>query len=173
MILYIVHHAWAGHFGDPQWPDDFQRPLSESGVERFGPFVEKLAARGFLPQVVGTSPMVRCRQTAEMVAEGVDKAGAATGSEHRAELVELDALMPGGSFDELMAWTAEQSRHHQQIAWVGHAPGIGRLAAVMIGSSDGWIRFAKGAVAAVQFEAEPRPGEGELRWLLTAKMLGC
>ena len=173
MILYIVRHAWAGHFGDPRWPDDFQRPLSQAGAERFGAFVEKLAARGFLPQVVATSPLVRCRQTAEMVAEGVDKAGAATGCEHRVELVELDALMPGGSFDELMAWTAKQSRHQQQIAWVGHAPDVGRLAATVIGSSGGWIRFAKGGVAAVQFHDEPQPGGGELRWLLTAKMLGC
>ena len=26
MDLYIIRHAWAGHFGDPAWPDDSQRP---------------------------------------------------------------------------------------------------------------------------------------------------
>ncbi len=51
MDLYIVRHAWAGHFGDPQWPDDAQRPLTEEGKQRFARLVEKLAARDFAPSL--------------------------------------------------------------------------------------------------------------------------
>ncbi len=173
MILYIVRHAWAGHFGDPEWPDDFQRPLSRDGAERFAAFVEKLAGRGFAPQLVATSPLVRCAQTAELIVKGVEKAEKAGDRRHRIELVQLEALMPGGDADELIAWTAKRARRFQQIAWVGHEPCVGRLAAAMIGDSGGRIRFAKGAVAAVQFTAKLRSGGGELRWLATAKMLGC
>ena len=169
MILYIVRHAWAGHYGDPQWPDDFQRPLGELGIQRFGAFVKKLAGRGFLPQTVATSPLVRCRQTAELIVEGVAQAD----SKIKGELVELDLLRPGGDFAELIAWTAERSRNREQIAWVGHAPGVGRFASELSGCGGGNIRFAKGAVAAIKFYDLPRPGEGELRWLVTAKMLGC
>ena len=43
MILYIIRHAWAGHYGDPQWPDDFRRPLSTAGKERFADFAEQFA----------------------------------------------------------------------------------------------------------------------------------
>lgn len=167
MILYIIRHAWAGHYGDPHWPEDFDRPLSTAGKQRFAEFAEKLAGRGFLPQVVATSPLVRCRQTADLVVGAVEKAG-----EPRPRLVELDALAPGGNRYELINWSEERSKEFDQIAWVGHAPAVGRLTASLIGGR-GEIRFAKGAVAAVRFPYTPDPGDGELRWLLTAKMLGC
>ena len=164
MDLYIIRHAWAGHFGDPQWPDDRLRPLTPEGRQRFAEMVEKLVAQGFAPQVVATSPMVRCRETAEVVAAGLDAAP---------QVVALDALLPGGDFDELMAWTARQARQHEQIAWVGHAPDVGRLAAALIGNSEAWVHFGKGAAAAVRFDGPPQLGAGELRWLVTAKLLGC
>ena len=163
MILYIVRHAWAGHFGDPEWPDDFQRPLSDKGGKRFSKVVETLALRGFAPEVVATSPLIRCRQTAERIVDVVRP---------RPELVELDELRPGSELEGLVKWTARQAKHHREVAWVGHAPDVGRMAAAMIGQA-GWIRFAKGAVAAIRFYDTPEVGGGELRWLVTAKMLGC
>lgn len=167
MILYIIRHAWAGHYGDPEWPDDFERPLSRAGKERFSKFAEQLAERDFAPLLVATSPLVRCRQTAELVVKAVEKAG-----DQRVKLVEVEALVPGGDRNELINWTEERAKEFDRIAWVGHAPGVGRLTAAMIGGR-GEIRFAKGAVAAVRFPGYPEPGDGELRWLLTAKMLGC
>ena len=167
MDLYIVRHAWAGHYGDPQWPDDFERPLSSDGKQRFAEFADKLSRRGFLPQLVATSPLVRCRQTAELVVDAVEKAG-----EQRPKLVEVEALVPGGSFAELIEWSEEQAKRFDSIAWVGHAPSVERMTAALIGG-QGDIRFAKAAVAAVRFPSIPEPGDGELRWLLTAKMLGC
>ena len=165
MILYIIRHAWAGHYGDPAWSDDFQRPLTDEGRRRFAVMVEQLVARDFAPEVVATSPLVRCRQTAELVAAGV--AG-------RPEVVERDALMSGGDLEAMLTWTAAQAEQYGEIAWVGHAPDVGRLTATLIGEPSGWIRFAKGAVAAIRFDDDmPRPAEGELRWLVTAKMLGC
>ncbi len=164
MELYIVRHAWAGHFGDPEWPDDDQRPLTDDGKERFARLVGIVAPRGFDPQVIASSPLVRCRQTADLVAQGVPS---------KPDVVELHALAPSGNFDALLQWTASQARRHQRIAWVGHAPGVGRMVAVMIGSSGGWIRVAKGSIATVRFDGPPKIGAGELRWLVTAKLLGC
>ena len=164
MDLYVIRHAWAGQFGDPQWPDDRLRPLTPEGRQRFAQMVEHLAGRGFAPQLVAASPMIRCRETAELVAAGVADAS---------QVVALDALLPGSDLDELLRWTGRQSRRHEQIAWVGHAPDVGRLAAALIGHSDGWIHFSKGAVAAIRFDGPPEIGAGELRWLVTAKLLGC
>jgi len=162
MIVYIVRHARAGQYGDPAWPDDDQRPLTDEGAERFTRVVEALGRRGFAPEVVATSPLVRCRQTAEIVAGGVPG---------RPEVVELDALEPGSDLAGLLDWTAQQADRYRQVAWVGHAPDVGRLTALLIGAAEGGIRFAKGAVAAIDFEDLPRRNEGELRWLVTAKML--
>jgi len=49
MDLFIIRHAWAGHFGDPAWPDDAKRPLSDEGRKRFANMVKKLADRGLTP----------------------------------------------------------------------------------------------------------------------------
>ncbi|MHC4177454.1 MAG: SixA phosphatase family protein [Planctomycetota bacterium] len=164
MDLYIIRHAWAGHYGDPQWPDDGQRPLTDEGRARFSRVVARLARRGFAPQSIATSPLVRCLQTARIVAEGLPG---------DTEVVELDELMPGSDLEGLLRWSGKQAAAYGQIAWVGHAPDVGRLTADLIGETDGWIRFAKGAVAAVRFEDLPQLGQGELRWLVTAKLLGC
>ena len=163
MILYIVRHAWAGNYGDPEWPDDFQRPLSDYGIKRFSKVAATLVKRGVAPTIVATSPLVRCRQTAELL-------GQATA--HAPTLVELDELQPGSDLPALVAWTAEQAKEHDAIAWVGHAPDVGRMTAALVGPS-GWIRLAKGATAAVRFYDEPELAGGELKWLVTAKMLGC
>ena len=164
MILYIVRHAWAGRYGDPQWPDDSQRPLTEEGRRRFARLVAELAGRSFQPEVVATSPLVRCVQTAEIIAEEV--AG-------EPEVVQHDALVPGGDPQRILKWTARRADQYQQIAWVGHAPDVGRMTAALIGGSGGWIRLGKGSVACIRFHESLRAGEGELRWLATAKVLGC
>jgi len=164
MDLFIIRHAWAGHYGDPDWPDDFQRPLTEDGKRRFARVVEALAQRDFRPQIIATSPLVRCRQTADIVAEGISGVP---------EVVELGALEPGGDLQALLSWTTGQAGQYERIAWVGHAPDVGRLTATMIGDPGGWVRLAKGAVAAIRFDDMPDVGSGELRWLVTAKLLGC
>jgi len=164
MDLYIIRHAWAGHYGDPQWPDDAQRPLTEEGKARFAQMIRDLAERGFAPQLIATSPLLRCRQTAEIVAECLSGGP---------PLVELEELAPGSNLEGLLRWTAKQAAKHDRIAWVGHAPDVGRLTASLIGQPDGWIRFGKGSVAAVRFDDPPEAGQGELRWLVTANVLGC
>lgn len=164
MMLYIVRHAWAGYFGDPQWPDDSQRPLTEKGKERFSRVVEILTGREFLPQIVATSPYVRCRETADIIAHV---------SPSHPMITPLDELAPAGDIAGLLKWTLAQAAQYDKIAWVGHAPDVGHLTAALIGNGGSWIRFAKGAVAAIEFQDPAELGEGELRWLTTAKILGC
>ena len=67
MFLFIARHAWAGHLGDPGWPEDSLRELTTEGVERFTSVVQTLADRGFTPQRIATSPYARCRQTAQIL----------------------------------------------------------------------------------------------------------
>ncbi|MBU4273550.1 MAG: histidine phosphatase family protein [Planctomycetes bacterium] len=164
MDLYIVRHAWAAERDDAEWPDDDLRPLTEEGRRRFSRVVEKLVSRGMSPQVIVASPLKRCVETAQLLAAGVDG---------KPEVVPLDQLRPGSDLDGLLRWTARRAQSHERIAWVGHAPDVGRLTAALIGLPDGLIHFAKGAAAYVRFDAHPTKGGGELRWLVTAKVLGC
>ncbi len=161
MILYIIRHAWAGERDAARWPDDDQRPLTDDGRKRFGKQLKKMPSALFAPVVVATSPLVRCRQTAELVAK------------HLAlptPLVPLDALAPGSDLAELMAWTASQQA--ERIAWVGHAPDVSTLAAALIGEERAALRFGKGAIAAIEFDGAITVGQGELLWLASAKLWG-
>lgn len=163
MQLYIVRHAWAGEHGDPRFPDDRLRPLTREGKERFANVVRKLAKRGFAPTIIATSPLVRCRQTADIIAAGLS--GETT-------IEELKALEPGSDLNALLAWSAAQSPD-ADLAWVGHMPDVGELAAAMIGDRRALIHFAKGTVASLNASSPLRSGAAELQWLATAKLLGC
>ena len=161
MQLYIIRHAWAFEHGDPRWPDDSQRPLEKEGGERFAQVAGRLATRGFAPEAIATSPYVRCSQTAQIVAAH---------SPQSPQIDELDALRPGSDLEALLDWSRQQQA--QSLAWVGHAPDVGLLAAALVGDGDAAIRFAKGSVASIRFGDAIEPGYGELQWLATAKLLG-
>ncbi len=163
MDLYIVRHAWAADRDDAQWSDDGLRPLTEEGKKRFAKVAASLVDRGMKLQVVGTSPLVRCVETARLLAAAAGKA----------KVVELEELRPGSDLDGLLRWTVRLAQKHEGIAWVGHAPDVDRLAAALIARSDALVRFAKGAAAAIRFDGPPVLAGGELQWLVTAKMLGC
>lgn len=164
MDLYIIRHAWAEQYGDPNWPDDAQRPLTKKGRKRFATMVNILNERGMEPSLIATSPILRCRQTAQILAEGLI---------NQPEVIDREELLSHGDLASLVAWTAGQAQDHPQIAWVGHAPDVGQLTAALIGQSNASIRFAKGAVAAIGFDGAIEIGNGELCWLVTAKLLDC
>jgi phosphohistidine phosphatase len=170
MDLYIIRHAWAGQYGDPDWPDDSQRPLTKKGRKRFAAMIGILINRGIAPSLIATSPMVRCRESAQILAEGLIER---TESHNRPELVEHRELLPHGDLNSLLDWTAQRAEKHRQIAWVGHAPDVGQITAALIGCSGGSIRFAKGAVAALRFDDSIEIGNADLRWLATAKIIGA
>jgi phosphohistidine phosphatase SixA len=161
MFLYIARHAWAGERGDPRWPDDSLRELTPDGIERYTKVVKSLAARGFAPAYIATSPYTRCVQTAQIIAEHVPG---------YPSIDEIDALEPGSDLELLLEWSRDQG--DTNICWVGHSPDVERLIADLIGDGTSRIRFAKGAVAAISFESEINSGAGELYWLATAKSLG-
>jgi phosphohistidine phosphatase SixA len=163
MFLYIARHAWAGERGDPRWPDDSLRELTEDGITRYANLVKALADRGLEPARIATSPYTRCRQTADIIAEH------AAGNPH---IDELEALEPGSEIEPLLEWSRKHAYNEQNICWVGHSPDVEQLTAEMIGDGAARIRFAKGAIAAISFEAEINAGAGELCWLATAKSLG-
>jgi phosphohistidine phosphatase len=59
------------------------------------------------------------------------------------------------------------------VAVVGHRPGLHELAAYLLtGKGDGIeIAIKKGGVVRIRFDGSVEPGVGELRWLLTPKVL--
>jgi phosphohistidine phosphatase len=161
MLLYIVRHAWAGQHGDPEYPDDSLRPLTKKGEKRFRRVAKRLVKRGFAPCYVATSPLVRCRQTADILMDHLNGI---------AQLTVLDELAPGARLEEVLPWTRQQPAG--DVAWVGHAPDVNHFVAALIGGGSGHADMDKGAVAAIDFDGTLEVGAGTLRWLSTAEVLG-
>src|SRR5262245_56695407 len=90
--LYFIRHGVAEERGD-EWPDDTKRPLSAVGIVRMRKCARGLVALGVKLDVVLTSPLVRTRQTAEIVAGAFDT---------RPPIVNIDALVPGASLQSLL-----------------------------------------------------------------------
>jgi phosphohistidine phosphatase len=157
--LYLIRHGLAEERGDA-WPDDTKRPLTEKGKERLAREARGLAHLGIAFDIVLTSPLVRTRQTAEIIAAGLDP---------KPHVVAAESLAPGGTFQTVMA-DLEKHAKRERIALVGHEPSIGELAARLIGSRHP-IEFKKGAVCRIDIESLPPPGPGALRFLLPPKFL--
>ena len=73
----------AAERGD-DWPDDSKRPLTERGMSRFKESVGGLKALDAVIDEIFSSPLVRARQTADLLAAGVE--GASTGEAARRAL---------------------------------------------------------------------------------------
>jgi phosphohistidine phosphatase len=69
--LYLVRHAIAADRGS-EWPDDNKRPLTERGINRFKEAVKGLRHLDVQIDEIFTSPLVRARQTADLLAAGIE-----------------------------------------------------------------------------------------------------
>jgi hypothetical protein len=104
--LTIIRHAWAEDPGPGV--DDFHRRLTKPGRKRFEKFVRRLEKVGLGFDLIATSPLIRCRETAETLAAEV---GAGT------PIAIVDALAPGSDWQALVEWTISQDA--ARVAWVG------------------------------------------------------
>ncbi len=161
MELYVVRHAAAFERDPERWPDDSERPLTPEGEEDF-----RLAARGLTTlaaraEVVLSSPYVRAWSTAQILSELDSWA-----SPEPTPVLE-PTLPPEKAAQEVISYSDAS-----YVAVVGHRPGLHELASYFLTGDDGLeITLKKGGVACIRFDGTPAPGAGELRWLLTPKVL--
>lgn len=156
--LYLVRHAIAEERGS-KYPDDTKRPVSARGRKRM-----TSAARGFATVAPGvelilTSPLVRAVQTAEILSRELSDA----------TLGLCPPLAPDHRPEDVAAGLARVSARGA-IALVGHEPGLGELAAWLIGASSP-LPFKKGGIARIDTKRLPPAEDGTLVWMATPKML--
>jgi phosphohistidine phosphatase len=159
--LYLIRHGIAAERGD-DWPDDAKRPLTHKGLARMREVAAGLHAMGADVDVVLSSPLVRARETAGLVSEA---------QKPSPPVVLIPALAPGGTPAEV----AEELGRHAAwaaLALVGHEPGLGELAAWLIGARAA-LALKKGGACRIDVASlPPAPARsGQLVWLATPKML--
>ena len=113
--IYLVRHAKAAP-GDP----DELRPLTPEGREQARLLAERLV--GERPDAVVTSPLLRARETAEVLAR-------ACGLEAEPD----ERLAPGATSADARLAAAGRG---ERVVLVGHQPDFGRIAAVLTGGDE-------------------------------------
>jgi phosphohistidine phosphatase len=158
--LYLVRHAIAAERSTTDWPDDTKRPLTQKGASRMREVVRGLVALDIELDLIITSPLVRAKQTADLIVAGWPKTPA---------LIVSASLAPG---ERPEAVTEELAKHTRadHIALVGHEPALGILAGWLIGAREPLV-FKKGGVACINVKTIPITGPGQLVWLATPRML--
>jgi phosphohistidine phosphatase len=157
--LYLIRHAVAEERG-PAWPDDSLRPLSAGGVEKMKRAMSGMARLGFSLDAILSSPLVRARQTADVVAAALQPKPA---------IVTVKALAPGGSPQTVLAEVARQPRGGR-VALVGHEPDLGGLAAHLAGLPEP-LAFKKGAICRIDVDLTKARRQGAIKWFLTPRIM--
>jgi phosphohistidine phosphatase len=156
--VYFLRHGKAAARSEWQ-DDDGLRPLTPEGEKELRREAVALKRLGLAPDVIVTSPLVRARQTADIVAAGL-------GLEER--VVEDERLARG--FDaRALGKVAAAHPSADQVMVVGHEPDFSATIGELTG---GAVAMKKGGLARVDLAAGS-PGSGELVWLLTPPLLGA
>jgi phosphohistidine phosphatase len=153
--LYLLRHADAGDSATWAGPDE-ARPLSAKGhrqAERLGAFLARL---GFAPDAVITSPLIRARETADIVAAAL-----------HVPVVEDDRLAFGAGLGDVQAIVADHGGA-SRLVLVGHDPDFSGLVADLTGAD---APMKKGALARLDVIAGVVPGGAVLRWLVPPEIL--
>ncbi len=152
MKLYFVRHGMA-EAGNGI--DDFERALTKEGVEQMQTSAKVMAKLKIKPAHIYTSPRVRARQTADIMAEALGvqvEVREEVGYEFNVQAVEslIDGLSDG---DDVM--------------FVGHEPSFSETVSELIGG--GTVIMKKGGLARIDvFSREPL--RGALVWMIAPRV---
>ena len=134
-ILTLIRHAKSS-WNDPDLPD-IERPLNARGRTDAPKMGRRLAATGFRPDLVLSSPAKRARRTAKAIVRELQD-GVTLSIEPALYLAEPD---------EMLALIRQLGASLSHVALVGHNPGLTDLARVLGASSidnvptGGVVRF--------------------------------
>jgi len=157
-----MRHGIAVQRGSHGASSDAERSLTTKGRRKMQEIAGGLQRVGFEVDWIVTSPLARAAQTAEIVAETVSS---------QAPLDFCNALRPGGSAQELLAYLSRRPSR-RQVLLVGHEPDLSTLASRLIGSPRlANLAFKKGGCCLIHFEHSPWEAAGQLSWWLTPQLL--
>lgn len=152
MRCLVIRHAPA----ESSQPDA-ERPLSAAGSSLLRQVRGPLQALVPDTRLVAHSPLRRARETATLLVEVF-----------AVPRVETPVLAPG-NLDGLLPWLAGQTG---TVALVGHEDDLSYWVCHMLtGQAGRFFHFERAGACLLEFPDRPRPGGGELHWLLAPAQL--
>ncbi len=157
MKCYFLRHgiavdpeAWSG--------DDFDRPLTHEGRERMEREAKAIEDLSLDLDCIVTSPLLRAKQTAQIVAERLELTG---------KLVEDTRLGDGFNVERFAAIVRERATA-KAIMLVGHEPSMSLTIGRAVGNAS--IELKKAALAGIEI-GDPASPNGTLFCLIPPKVL--
>ena len=162
MNLYIVRHAIAVDRATEGYEDDSQRPLTEAGSKKMKKIAKGLHRSGVALDAILTSPYVRARDTAKILAERYSMED---------KVFFTDNLIPPGNFESLV-FEIHEKYDVASLALVGHEPMLSSFISwLTTGDDDARIMLKKGGVAFLSSDTLYQDGRATLQWLLTPSIM--
>jgi phosphohistidine phosphatase len=162
MRLYIVRHAIAAPHGTPGIKDD-DRPLTEEGIKKMRQVAAGLRRLEYIPEIILSSPLIRARQTADILLEKLGKG---------MEIKIMPSLAPSGIRGDLYQSMASYEKSLKSLMLVGHQPSLGEIAGEIIGGTpDCCVEIKKGGACVIELARMGNPPRGSLISLLTPSIL--
>jgi phosphohistidine phosphatase len=163
MNLYILRHGIAVEPGTAAYAKDADRPLTPKGERKLGQIAEALEDLGISFDLILSSPFLRARQTAELVAEAL---------KNRKQLSLSDELTPHGNPKKLIEFIQHVQPAPNNVLLVGHEPYLSEFISwLLVGNSTLSVIMKKGGLCKLSAESL-KPGRcATLEWLLTPKLM--
>ncbi len=161
MTVYLLRHAIAAPRDPKKYPNDGQRPLTPKGAERMKAAARGIRALGIRPRALHSSPLVRCMQTAGILAAELRP---------HPRIIPAPQLGPGGDSGALLK-LLQGLRH--DVVLVGHEPDLSELASVLLegAAKEAFLEMKKAAFCRIDLDGSPGPGRGTLIYLLPPRVL--
>lgn len=159
MDLLILRHGEAGRHSLS--PGDSKRPLTSEGRQEITDLSNGLKSLEIKLDRVFTSPLLRAKQTAEIVTKSL---------KYKGKIEDLDSLKPEGSKLEFYS-ILSKLKQDSVVLVVGHEPYLSEMMSEAISQSGCRINLKKAGMARVRVTSTLPKIKGELRWLLTPRFL--
>ncbi|MHC0065449.1 phosphohistidine phosphatase SixA [Nostoc sp. UIC 10890] len=163
MELYLIRHGIAEDKG--LGIKDEERSLTKEGRQKTEKVAQKLVKLGLSFDLILTSPLVRARQTAEiLIAEKLSS-----------QLEESSHLAPDGQISSWLKDWLEPRNYSQntQLALVGHEPGLSNWAEILLwGEVKESLVLKKAGMIGIKLpETGSALGRSQMFWLTPPKYL--
>lgn len=159
MDLLILRHGQAGTRSHSL--ADHKRPLTSQGRQEVEDLSQGLKSLAIKFDAIFTSPLVRAKQTAEIVAKSMKFSG---------KIQVIDSLKPEGNKLEFYSLLSKL-KQDSKILVVGHEPYLSDMISEAISESGCKINLKKAGLAKIKILSTLPKIKGDLRWLLTPKLL--
>ena len=162
MNLYIIRHAIAVDEGTSDYESDSERPLTDKGRKKMRQIAKGLHNLGVEFDLILSSPYVRARETAEILADVFKM---------KKKIVFSDNLIPLGN-PELLITEINEKYSVDSMAVVGHEPHLSTLVGLLAAENAKIdVTLKKGGVCYLSADDLHHEHRATLEWLLTPGIL--